>query len=134
MTELDLQNIWKYFIASNVSVLDGREHSIGEHKGRLRKAHPGQAILSVGFRPGFRRNPIKSNIICQDPVGFCADSIGSDRKDSDNFRYESDRDYLNPMGSCQAGLTWVFHNNKLKKNFFMIPTNRCQLGLCFVVK
>jgi hypothetical protein len=28
------------------------------------------------------------------------------QSDSDKFRYGSDPDYLNPMGSCQAGLTW----------------------------
>ncbi len=39
---------------------------------------PGQAILTTGFRFGYRRNPAKSDKIRQDSVEFCADLVGSE--------------------------------------------------------
>jgi hypothetical protein len=32
-------------------------------------------------------------------------------QDKQSFQSDSDRDYLNPMGSCQAGLTWAIVSN-----------------------
>jgi hypothetical protein len=79
-----------------------------------KKIYPYQILLQV--KQSFQSDSDLDFVgIRHNRLEFCQILCGSNRiqqsksdwKDSDNFRYGSDRDYLNPMGSCQAELTWV---------------------------